>query len=109
MNSGRRIESIVQFATTAFEIPGFRIVQSLGIVRGLTVRNPNAGKALFAGFAAMGGGESSVYMEMAEKARETAMVRMLEHGAQKGGNAVIGVNYDTQEIMEGMAEVLACK
>ncbi|KAJ3317416.1 hypothetical protein HDU76_001193, partial [Blyttiomyces sp. JEL0837] len=95
------------FATTAPTLPGFQIVQSFGIVRGLTVRSPNAGKQMFAGFAAIGGGESSVFMEMAEKARETAVVRMLEHGAQKGANAIVGVKYETQEIMQGMCEVLA--
>ncbi|KAJ3109428.1 hypothetical protein HDU97_006673 [Phlyctochytrium planicorne] len=84
------------FAVTTFSVPGHKIMQSLGVVRGLTVRNPN-----------LGGGESSVYMEMAEKARETAMVRLLEHAAAKGGNAVIGIRYDTQEVMPGMTEVLA--
>ncbi|KAJ3046119.1 hypothetical protein HDV00_003869 [Rhizophlyctis rosea] len=95
-----------RFATTANDIPNFRIIQNLGITRGLTVRNPNVGKAVFAGFAAIGGGESSVYMEMAEKARETAMIRMLEHAARIGGNAVVAVRYDTQEIVQGMTEVL---
>ncbi|KAJ3415453.1 hypothetical protein HDV05_004895 [Chytridiales sp. JEL 0842] len=85
------------------EIPGYQVIQSLGVARGLTVRTPNAGKQIFAGFAAMGGGESSVFMEMAEKARETALVRLLEHAASKGGNAVLGV----REVMTGMTEVLA--
>ncbi|KAJ3069873.1 hypothetical protein HDU98_007065 [Podochytrium sp. JEL0797] len=96
-----------RYCSTTNSIPGFQIVQSIGIVRGITVRTPNAGKQMFAGFAAIGGGESSVFMEMAEKARETALQRLLEHAGGKGANAVIAVRYDTNEIMQGMTEVLA--
>ncbi|KAJ3105949.1 hypothetical protein HDU97_007295 [Phlyctochytrium planicorne] len=106
----QRIMVNPQFVTTAPEIPGYRIVQSVGVCRGLTVRNPNVGKQMFAGFASMGGGESSVYMEMCEKARETAMQRLMEHAAAKGANAIVGMYYDTQEIGaegSGMSECLA--
>ncbi|KAG0010315.1 hypothetical protein BGZ80_001596 [Entomortierella chlamydospora] len=89
-----------RFSTTAFEYPGYYIAQTHGVVRGITVRNPNAGKAIIAGFASIGGGESSTYIEMAEKARERAFLRMLEHAAAAGGNAVIGVQFTGQEIME---------
>ncbi|KAI8609803.1 hypothetical protein BC830DRAFT_1085220 [Chytriomyces sp. MP71] len=102
------------FASTVHFVPGYDVIRSLGVVRGLTVRNPNVGKAMFAGFASMGGGESSVFMETAEKAREAAMQRLLEHagamGAETGSagaNAIIGIRYDTQEVMEGMTECLA--
>ncbi|KAF9103367.1 hypothetical protein BGX27_010613 [Mortierella sp. AM989] len=83
------------------------ISQSHGVVRGLTVRTPNVGKAVFGAFASLGGGESSTYIEMAEKARETAFIRLLEHAAAVGGNAVIGVQYTGQEVTEGMTEVMA--
>ncbi|KAF8928418.1 hypothetical protein BGZ58_009671 [Dissophora ornata] len=89
-----------RFSTTAFEYPGYQIAQAHGVVRGITVRNPNVGKAFIAGFASIGGGESSTYIEMAEKARERAFLRMLEHAAAAGGNAVIGVQFTGQEIME---------
>ena len=56
----------------------------------LTVRTPNVGKAVFGAFASLGGGESSTYIEMAEKARETAFVRLLEHAAAAGGNGKEG-------------------
>ncbi|KAG0373034.1 hypothetical protein BGX24_012258 [Mortierella sp. AD032] len=72
----------------------------------LTVRTPNVGKAVFGAFASLGGGESSTYIETAEKARETAFVRLLEHAAAAGGNAVIGIHYTGQEIAEGMTEVM---
>ncbi|KAG0352617.1 hypothetical protein BGZ54_002661 [Gamsiella multidivaricata] len=66
----------------------------------LTVRNPNAGKAVLGAFASLAGGESSTYIEMAEKARERAFLRMLEHAAAAGGNAVIGVQFTGQEIIQ---------
>ncbi|KAF9142188.1 hypothetical protein BG015_001011 [Linnemannia schmuckeri] len=64
------------------------------------------GKAVFGAFASLGGGESSVYIETAEKARETAFIRLLEHAAAVGGNAVIGVQFTGQEIAEEMTEVM---
>ncbi|KAF9192027.1 hypothetical protein BGZ51_006386 [Haplosporangium sp. Z 767] len=96
-----------RFTTTAFTFPGYTIAQSHGVVRGLTVRTPNVGKAVFGAFASLGGGESTTYIEMAEKARETAFVRLLEHAAAAGGNAVLGVQFTGQELLEGMTEVLA--
>ncbi|KAG0014358.1 hypothetical protein BGZ80_010485 [Entomortierella chlamydospora] len=75
-----------RFTTTAYAIPGFVLAQNHGLVRGLTVRTPNVGKAVFGAFASLGGGESSTYIEMAEKARETAFARLLEHAAAVGGN-----------------------
>ncbi|KAL1914242.1 uncharacterized protein VTP21DRAFT_9082 [Calcarisporiella thermophila] len=95
------------FTSTTFEFPGYTIAQIHGVVRGITVRNPNIGKAFVATLASIGGGENSGYLEMAEKARETAFQRLLEHAAAAGGNAVLGIRYDANEIMEGMTEVLA--
>ncbi|KAG0332768.1 hypothetical protein BG004_001103 [Podila humilis] len=89
-----------RFTTTAFEYPGYFIAQAHGVVRGITVRNPNAGKAILGAFASFTGGESATYIEMAEKARERAFLRMLEHAAAAGGNAVIGVQFTGQEILE---------
>ncbi|KAF9576979.1 hypothetical protein EC968_000104 [Mortierella alpina] len=89
-----------RFTTTAFDYPGYFVAQAHGVVRGITVRNPNAGKAILGAFASFTGGESSTYIEMAEKARERAFLRMLEHAAAAGGNAVIGVQFTGQEILE---------
>ncbi|KAG0316612.1 hypothetical protein BGZ99_006774 [Dissophora globulifera] len=76
-----------RFTTTAFTYPGYHIAASHGVVRG------QAGKAVLGAFASLAGGESSTYIEMAEKARERAFLRMLEHAAAAGGNAVIGVQF----------------
>ncbi|KAG9069802.1 hypothetical protein KI688_009127 [Linnemannia hyalina] len=78
-----------RFTTTAFEIPGYFVAQAHGVVRGITVRNPNAGKAFVGAWASLAGGESSTYIEMAEKARERAFLRMLEHAAAAGGNGMM--------------------
>ncbi|KAG0241494.1 hypothetical protein BGX31_001100 [Mortierella sp. GBA43] len=83
-----------RFTTTAFTYPGYQIVASHGVVRG------QAGKAVIGAFASLTGGESSTYIEMAEKARERAFQRMLEHAAAAGGNAVIGVQFTGQEIIQ---------
>ncbi|KAF9977948.1 hypothetical protein BGZ73_004388 [Actinomortierella ambigua] len=96
-----------RFTSTTFDFPNYTIAQIHGVVRGITVRNPNAGKAIIGAFASLTGGESSTYIEMAEKARERAFMRMLEHGAAVGGNAVLGVQFTGQEITEGMTEVMA--
>ncbi|KAF9586196.1 hypothetical protein BGW38_008633 [Lunasporangiospora selenospora] len=99
--SGQPVRAVDRrFTTTAFEYPGYFIAQAHGVVRGITVRNPNAGKALIGAFASFTGGESATYIEMAEKARERAFLRMLEHAAAAGGNAVIGVQFTGQEILE---------
>ncbi|KAG0052202.1 hypothetical protein BGZ83_002889 [Gryganskiella cystojenkinii] len=108
MSNAQPVRSVDRrFSTTAFTYPGYHIAASHGVVRGLTVRNPNAGKALVGAFASFTGGESSTYIEMAEKARERAFLRMLEHAAAAGGNAVIGVQFTGQEIIQGMTEVMA--
>ncbi|KAI1314341.1 hypothetical protein EDD11_002282 [Mortierella claussenii] len=86
-----------RFTTTAFTYPGYHIAASHGVVRG------QAGKAVLGAFASLAGGESSTYIEMAEKARERAFLRMLEHAAAAGGNAVIGVQFTGQEIVQVMA------
>ncbi|KAF9142187.1 hypothetical protein BG015_001010 [Linnemannia schmuckeri] len=73
-----------RFSTIAFKLLGYTISQSHGVIR----------EAVFGAFAALGGRESSVYIETAEKARETAFIRLLEHAATVGGNAVVGVHID---------------
>ncbi|KAG0017143.1 hypothetical protein BGZ81_010899 [Podila clonocystis] len=101
MSAAQPVRSVDRrFTTTAFEYPGYFVAQAHGVVRGITVRNPNAGKAILGAFASFTGGESSTYIEMAEKARERAFLRMLEHAAAAGGNAVIGVQFTGQEILE---------
>lgn len=93
--------------TSAFTLPGFRIVRSLGIVRGLTVRSASIGGQVVAAFQSLVGGNIRTMTNVCEHARTDAFLMTLEHAAQLGANAIIGLGYDTTEIAEGMTEVLA--
>src|SRR5215470_9282653 len=85
--------------TTAFELPGFRIVRNLGVVRGITVRSRSVFGTLGASLQTLVGGNISLFTELCEKAR-------LEAFQQMGANAVVGVRYDANEVMQGVTEVL---
>ena len=93
--------------TTTNEIEGHRIVQYLGLVRGLTVRSRSVIGNIGAGIQSLFGGNISIYTELAEKAREEAYELMVQHAAQLGANAVIAMRYDANEITDGITEVLA--
>jgi uncharacterized protein YbjQ (UPF0145 family) len=93
--------------TSAFTIPGFRLVRSLGIVRGLTVRSASIGGQIVAAFQSIGGGNIRAMTAVCEHARTDAYLMILAHAAQIGANAIVGFGYDTTEIAQGMTEVLA--
>jgi uncharacterized protein YbjQ (UPF0145 family) len=93
--------------TDAFTLPGFRVVRSLGIVRGLTVRSASFGGQIAAAFQSLGGGHIRTMTAVCEHARTDAYLMTLAHAAQLGANAIIGFRYDTTEIAQGMTEVLA--
>lgn len=96
-----------RWVTTAFEIRGARIARSLGVVRGVTVRSRSVIGSIGAGFQALGGGNITLYTELAEHARQEAFLIMCAHAAQVGANGVIGMRYDANEISQGITEVLA--
>ena len=93
--------------TTTNDVAGYRVVQHLGVVRGLTVRSRsiigNIGGAIQSVF----GGNITIYTELCEHAREDAFRLMLEHAAEHGANGVIGARYDATEVSPGVTEVLA--
>ncbi|EIL90117.1 MULTISPECIES: YbjQ family protein [Rhodanobacter] len=93
--------------STANEIPGFRIVRSLGIVRGITVRSRSVVGNLGAALQTIVGGNISIYTELCEKARGEAFELMLQHAAAMGANGVIAMRYDANEVAQGVTEVLA--
>lgn len=93
--------------TTTFELPGFRVARSLGVVRGLTVRSRGLGGQISAGFRALGGGRITEYVEMCEQARWESFGLMMQHAEEMGANAVVGVRYDATELAQNMTEVLA--
>ncbi|MCW8808514.1 MAG: heavy metal-binding domain-containing protein [Rhodanobacter sp.] len=93
--------------TTSNELPGCRVVRSLGIVRGITVRSRSVIGNLGAALQTLVGGNISIYTELCEKAREEAFELMLQHAAAMGANAVLAMRYDANDVAEGVTEVLA--
>ena len=96
-----------RLVSTTFEIPGYRTVASLGVVRGITVRSRSLLGNIGAGLQTLVGGDITLYTELCEKARSDAFELMLEHAAEIGANAVIGARYDANEVTAGVTEVLA--
>ena len=104
-----RLGSIVlqdAMVTTAQDLPGFRVVRSLGLVRGITVRSRSVIGNFFGGIQSLFGGNISIYTELCEQARSETYRDMLQHARRLGANAVIAVRYDATELMAGLTEVL---
>ena len=93
--------------TTAFELPGYRDVRTLGLVRGIIVRSRSIFGNIGASLQTIVGGNITLFTDMCEKTREDALELLMEHAAERGGNAIIGVRYDANEVMQGVTEVLA--
>jgi uncharacterized protein YbjQ (UPF0145 family) len=93
--------------STSNEVPGFRIVRSLGVVRGITVRSRSVVGNLGAALQTIVGGNISIYTELCEKSREEAFELMLQHAAMLGANGIVAMRYDANEIAQGVTEVLA--
>lgn len=95
-----------QMATTQLELAGYRVVRSLGIVRGIIVRSRSIFGSIGASLQTLVGGNITLLTNLCEKAREDSFDLMLQHAAVLGANAVVGVRYDATEIMQGVSEVL---
>jgi uncharacterized protein YbjQ (UPF0145 family) len=93
--------------TTAFTLDGFRVLENLGVVRGIVVRSRSLFGNIGAGFQMLFGGNITLYTELCEHTRQEAFEILLSHAAQIGANAIIGMRYDATEIMGGVTEVLA--
>jgi uncharacterized protein YbjQ (UPF0145 family) len=95
------------FTTTAFTIDGYRIVRNLGVVRGITVRSRSVLGNFAGGIQTIFGGNITIFTELCEHARLEAFQLLLEHAQALGANAIIGIRYDANDVMEGVTEVLA--
>ena len=95
-----------KMTSTTFDLAGYQISRSFGIVRGIIVRSRSLFGNIGAGFQTLFGGNITIYTSMCEQAREDAFNQMLGHAESMGGNAIIGVRYDATEIMSGVSEVL---
>ncbi len=93
--------------TTGLELPGYRVVKSLGLVRGVTVRSRSILGTLGASLETIIGGNITLFEEMCEATREQALDLMMRHAMERGANAVIGTRYDATEVMQGVTEVIA--
>ena len=92
--------------TTTFDLEGFRVTRSLGVVRGITVRSRSIVGTIGGSLQTIFGGNITLFTELCEKTREEAFEMMLRHASEMGANAVIGVRYDATELMQGVTEVL---
>ena len=93
--------------TTQFELDGFRVTRTLGVVRGIVVRSRSIFGTIGAGLQTLVGGNITLLTNLCEKTRAEAFDLMLQHAAELGGNAVVGARYDATEVMQGVTEVLA--
>lgn len=96
-----------RWVTTAFEFPGCHVTQTLGVVRGITVRSRSIVGNFGAALQTIVGGNITIYTQLCERARQEAFDLMLRHAAELGANAVIGMRYDANEVAQGVTEVLA--
>jgi len=100
----RRVDT--HMVTTAFTLDNYRIVRNLGMVRGIIVRSRSVFGTIGAGLQTLVGGDITILSDLCEQTRLHAYERMLEHAAEMGANAIIGVRYDATEIMQSVTEVL---
>jgi uncharacterized protein YbjQ (UPF0145 family) len=96
-----------QMVTTAFDLPNNRVMQNLGVVRGIVVRSRNVFATLGATLQTIIGGNITVWTTLCEQTRSDAFDIMIQHATEIGANAVIGARYDTTELAQGVTEVLA--
>jgi uncharacterized protein YbjQ (UPF0145 family) len=92
--------------TTAFTLDGYRTDRTLGVVRGVTVRSRSVLGTIGASLQTLVGGNITLLTELCERTRQDAFTLMIQHAAELGANAVVGVRYDATEVMQGVTEVL---
>src|SRR5690349_17491666 len=92
--------------TTQFELDNFRVVRTLGVVRGIVVRSRSIFGTIGASLQTIVGGNITLLTDLCEKTREQAFEKMVDHAAMMGADAVIGMRYDATEVMQGVTEVL---
>ena len=93
--------------TTSDLIPGKEILETLGLVKGNTVRARNIGRDIFAGFKNLVGGEISEYTKLLDDSRSQALDRMIEEAKKLNADAIVGMRFTTSAVMQGCSEILA--
>ena len=92
--------------TTMQELPGYRVVHNLGLVRGIVVRSRSVVGNFIGGLQTLFGGNITIYTELCEQARFETYRDMVQHARRQGANAIVAVRYDATEIMTGLTDVL---
>jgi uncharacterized protein YbjQ (UPF0145 family) len=93
--------------TTAFILDGYRIMRTLGVVRGITVRSRSIVGSVGGALQTLVGGNITLFTSLCEKTRAEAFDMMVKHAEEMGANAIIGCRYDATEVMQGVTEVLS--
>jgi uncharacterized protein YbjQ (UPF0145 family) len=96
-----------KLVTTAFNFEGYKVTKQLGIVRGITVRSRSVVGNMVGGLQTIFGGNITIFTELCEHARQEAFDLMIQHAQQMGANAILGMRYDANDVMDGVTEVLA--
>ena len=92
--------------TTALELPGYRVTQNLGIVRGIVVRSRSVVGNFAGGLQTLFGGNITVYTNLCERTRTEAYDMMCDHAELNGANAILMMRFDANEILSGVTEVI---
>jgi uncharacterized protein YbjQ (UPF0145 family) len=92
--------------TTAFTLAGYRIVRTIGVVRGIRVRSRSIVGNFFGGLQTVFGGNITIYTKLCEETRAETYELMCHHAERNGANAIIGMRYDATDVMDGVTEVL---
>ncbi len=95
------------YLSTTPEIPGMKTVRSLGVVFGQTVRTRGAFGRFMAGIEALAGGRSEAYLSEIEKARNEALEDLMRKAVSIGANGIVGIDFETSEILEGFIVITA--
>ena len=93
--------------TTGLDLPGYRVVRNLGMVRGIVVRSRSVVGTIGASLQTLIGGNITLFTELCEATRQDAFELMLAHASERGANAIVAMRYDANEVMNGVTEVLA--
>lgn len=105
--SERRYSVSPAMVTTAFDLPGFRVLHNLGVVRGVVVRSRSIVANIGASLHTIVGGNITAWTRLCEQTRVEAFEIMIQHATEIGANAIIGARYDATEVAKGATEVLA--
>jgi uncharacterized protein YbjQ (UPF0145 family) len=95
-----------EMVTTTFTLDGYRVKRNLGLVRGIIVRSRSVLGTIGASLQTIVGGDITLFSNLCEETRQHAYDRMIDHAAEMGANAVLGVRYDATDLMQGVTEVL---